>query len=828
MLILLLLPFGLDARDFTYQGVNYTVLNEDQATCSTKAGNYGEAGSTVSGEISLPSVVYDGNKAYTLTEIADYSFFYCSNMTELEIPASVISIGESAFHSCNKLTHVKLPDGLTAISDYLFWACHNLQTIEIPFSVTSIGSQAFAMCSNIESIEIPSSVASISGGAFSSCESLTKIELPSSVTFIGSDAFSFCKKLQRIKLPERLTAISDGLFSYCDALQSVEIPSTVTTIGNSAFSYCESLSSVEFPSSVTTVGKDVFEFCNLSSLKLYCKLSDYSWLKDILNGWSVWVYCHYSELYKIKSVHPKAIAFTQPCAIDKTPCFYGVKFKLISPPGFQEQVDLNASNLTICLTDGYETTVPNTTFTNLELGKEYFIKDLEMGKTYEIQMTWTSEDGEERTYESFNTPTLSKNGIHCSLSETQTTVTINNIVVPSDETLSPSATSYRLKGICSWTPYEGDKVVFTDLTPNTKYTVEVLVEYGSYQLENEFSSKTHYILRYKDALKYENLSPSTVELIGDSDPGDAKIVERWWTVNDRDIPGYKMTVTGLKPDTEYNVSYNVKTDKGYVENRSIKFTTPSLSLEMLQPRGVSASSAIVAATTNISDQEPNVGFQWKKYDAPSSLKPNEGYAAIYDGTLEGNIKNLQTDKYYQVRAFYKDYWGDYHISDWVTFDPSDFSYFEPTVHTYPIENVGSDNATLRGYALPGSEDVVSQGFQYWIRPADHNAMSREVSAGDMQTIAASGQIMSVVIENLQPGTTYVFRAFAETASGFSYGEEQTFTTEEQTGIGNVYIDDNEPEIVGYYDISGRKSSEPQRGLNIVVYSDGTTRKMVLK
>lgn len=77
--------------------------------------------------------------------------------------------------------------------------------------------------------------------------------------------------------------------------------------------------------------------------------------------------------------------------------------------------------------------------------------------------------------------------------------------------------------------------------------------------------------------------------------------------------------------------------------------TPSLEFINLQPRVVNSTCAIAAATTNISEEETNVGFQWKKYDAPESLNPNEGYTAIYDGTLEGYIKNLQPT-YYNVRA----------------------------------------------------------------------------------------------------------------------------------------------------------------------------------
>ena len=50
-----------------------------------------------------------------------------------------------------------------------------------------------------------------------------------------------------------------------------------------------------------------------------------------------------------------------------------------------------------------------------------------------------------------------------------------------------------------------------------------------------------------------------------------------------------------------------------------------------------------------SDDETSLGFQWKKCDAPESLKPNEAYAAVYNGTLEGYLKNLQPTSYFTVR-----------------------------------------------------------------------------------------------------------------------------------------------------------------------------------
>ena len=79
---------------------------------------------------------------------------YTANIKEVELPSTIIEIGESAF------------------SDYGF---ESLKKINIPSSVTTIGDWAFARCSALTSIDIPVSVTSIGEGAFEYCESLATI-----------------------------------------------------------------------------------------------------------------------------------------------------------------------------------------------------------------------------------------------------------------------------------------------------------------------------------------------------------------------------------------------------------------------------------------------------------------------------------------------------------------------------------------------------------------------------------------------------------------------------------------------------------------------------
>ena len=267
----------------------------------------------------------------------------------------------------------------------------------------------------------------------------------------------------------------------------------------------------------------------------------------------------------------------------------------------------------------------------------------------------------------------------------------------------------------------------------------------------------------------------------------------------------------------------------------MEISTTRLEFTILNPQPVSSSCAIVAAETNISEDETNVGFQWRKYDAPETLPSSEGYAAIYDGRLEGYIKNLQATSYYNVRAFYKTSDDKYYYSDWITFDPSDFSYFEPTVHTYPIDEVTDGTAKVKGYVLAGTDEITAQGFEYWPLGEDM-AKAKTVSTaqtragGDVSVVMATGQVMTAELSNLQPGTTYCCRAFVTTVAGTTYGEEQTFTTQGTlTGVNTVTTEKAEPVIIGYYDLGGRKLNKPQRGgVTIVKYSDGTAKKAIFK
>ena len=232
---------------------------------------------------------------------------------------------------------------------------------------------------------------------------------------------------------------------------------------------------------------------------------------------------------------------------------------------------------------------------------------------------------------------------------------------------------------------------------------------------------------------------------------------------------------GLDPNANNGVTYYMKTGKHGIAEGYYSFKTPSLKLSTLQPKVTKAGEAIVCATTNMDDAEIHAGFEWRKTDAPDVVQSKMENAVIYSGTMEGKIKNLDTSSYWKVRAFYKSNSGKMYYGDWIGFDPSDFSYFEPTVHTYNNPVVDGNSVMLTGAVVEGSDEIQEQGFEYWKDAANAREVKRVPS--NVQRVTATGQRMTVTLTGLARNSTYGYRTYVKTAKGIFYGEEQTFTTE---------------------------------------------------
>lgn len=246
---------------------------------------------TALGDVVIPSMIL----GKPVTSLANSAFSYCSGITSVTIPPTVISIGTGVFDQCSSLVSLSMEAANSQFSSedgVLFnkWkttliGCPQGKSgpYTIPSSVTSIGFLAFSYCRELTSVTIPSSVASIVSGAFEYCSGLSEVAIPPGVTSIESSTFKYCSGLTELTIPSSVKKIRSYAFSHCDGLTSVTIPSGVTSIEDSAYTYCSMLTNVTIPSGVTSIGSNVFDECSsLLFLSVDAENTSYSSMDGVL------------------------------------------------------------------------------------------------------------------------------------------------------------------------------------------------------------------------------------------------------------------------------------------------------------------------------------------------------------------------------------------------------------------------------------------------------------------------------------------------------------------------------------------------------------------
>ena len=803
-----------------------------------------------------------------VTVIGNSAFKGCDGLTELTIPNSVTTIEPSAFKDCNGLTELTIPNSVTTIESCAFENCNSLTSLIIPENVKSIGTNAFK--ANLEKVTILSSdvissddyfshlsnifginvkeyvigegISKIGDSLFSECVGLHIVTIPSSIKDVGRHAFYGCTSLEKVIINDIASwaelsfstresnplYYAGHLFANEDSeITELVIPEGISQIGQYAFCNGKGFVSVTLPSSLTEIGDCAFLDCN-------------NMQKVIIHDVAAWC-----NIYKPSNGNP--LFYAKHLYLDDNLIVH-----LIIPEGvttinsgsFYNCIDIVSvdfpNSLNAILGNAFEGCI-NLISVDLpdnisEIGYPYFNENSECFpdnvKIYVNKGSKTLislwEDGfkpfQKGTENELKPPYLTF------VSATQSTCTMK---------LENRYNEYDYEVYCEGiTSLIEDEVLIEDLLPEKEQQPWLYIKLD----ENFYCSipqEKFSTLPLSPFINIVNKTASSFEIEAGHLDGDANIISESLKLDGVLVEGNTIHKTGLTPKSKFKAEYVVKLNR-YNTKMTVNITieTDPLTMVTEQPKVISLGNVIVAAQANLDDAEENVGFEWRRTDWSDDFASNTGQAYLYEGTMEGYIRELNTEKLWKYRPYYKSDAGTYYYGDWVGIDPTNTSYFEPTVHTYAAITVNGNTALVRGYALQGTDNIAVQGFKYWknasgARTEDYAPALAPTVPADAQTIEADGYVMEASLTGLNYDSEYCYVAFAQTSNGETfYGELRTFTTEaDPTGIENICIDNSnigEVHEVARYNMQGQRISVPERGINIVRMSDGTTRKVMVK
>ena len=166
------------------------------------------------------------------TEVPAYAYSN-SNITDIVIEEGVTKICDFAFHYCTDLTSITLPKSLIKIGDQVFGSCEQLMNVyyngtiedwcKIDFSSSDSNPMRYAehfymLDENNEYYEV------------------TEIEIPSTIVRIKTYQFYGFDNLRNVTIPEGVKVIEANAFNSCTKLSTITLPSTLRSIDNSALS----------------------------------------------------------------------------------------------------------------------------------------------------------------------------------------------------------------------------------------------------------------------------------------------------------------------------------------------------------------------------------------------------------------------------------------------------------------------------------------------------------------------------------------------------------------------------------------------------------------
>ena len=187
---------------------------------------------------------------------------------------TVTSIANDAFAKSydneRGFTAIYLPNTITSIGDRAFYNNSELSYIRLSPNLKHIGGYAFYGCKALGHIALPEKLDTLCSGVLASCSGIYNIgdsQLPN-LNCVGGSALSGCRYLREFTLTDKVTFLGAYAFSGCLSLQGIYLPKGLTEIPDGLVNGCLGITEVNLPSGIKRIGAEAFRSSGLTGVNL--------------------------------------------------------------------------------------------------------------------------------------------------------------------------------------------------------------------------------------------------------------------------------------------------------------------------------------------------------------------------------------------------------------------------------------------------------------------------------------------------------------------------------------------------------------------------------
>ena len=208
------------------------------------------------GRLAIPEKVKYKNKVYTISGITAKAFSGADKLTAVEIPSTIVRIGDFAFEGCKALKNIVFPAAMPKIGEGVFFKCDSITNITFGSEWKAIDLSMFRWSKTLQNISVPAKVEQLKG--LKSLRYLTNISVDvNNAKFVTDGGVLYSKDgktlygcprayIGVLKIKNGTQTITQGAIIDCKDIETVILPETLQKMSFRELSRISNLKEVVF------------------------------------------------------------------------------------------------------------------------------------------------------------------------------------------------------------------------------------------------------------------------------------------------------------------------------------------------------------------------------------------------------------------------------------------------------------------------------------------------------------------------------------------------------------------------------------------------------